>query len=330
MSYRIRLQPSGRHFLAEAGETVLEAALRHGVPLDYNCSSGTCGRCRAQLLEGQLGEVEFHDFVFSAAEKGQGWFLACRAHAGSDLTLAAAAAHSGDDIPPQRIATRVTKLERFDNGVAILHLRTPRTQTLRFLAGQAVMLTLESGSRRVAAIASCPCNGMLLQFHFRRQRGDPFLATLFQQVGRGTPVELYGPCGHFTLDESSNRPLLLIAEDTGFAPLRSLLEHALALELSQPIRLLRLAGPGGHYLDNLCRAWQDAIDNVSYRPLPRADGDYRLLRQQVDAWLAQNAPADIYLAGTPLLYAALGRYAAAGHRVYRYVTGDASAPCSEA
>ena len=45
MTFDIQTQPGGRHFQAEAGETLLEAALRQGMVLSYGCRGGQCGSC---------------------------------------------------------------------------------------------------------------------------------------------------------------------------------------------------------------------------------------------------------------------------------------------
>ncbi len=50
MAYRITFTPSGREMLVEPGETILDAALREGIAVDYHCANGTCGDCRAQII----------------------------------------------------------------------------------------------------------------------------------------------------------------------------------------------------------------------------------------------------------------------------------------
>ena len=155
----------------------------------------------------------------------------------------------------------------------VLHLRTPRSQTLRFLAGQHVTLTFNGISARNKSIASCPCNGMIVQFHIRRVAGDTFSEYVFAQLQTKQQVTITGPDGDFVLDTNSRRPLIFIAYETGFAPLKSLIEHAISLDLSQPIHLYWAARhAGGHYLENHCRSWQDALDNFRYTAIV-SDGD---------------------------------------------------------
>jgi CDP-4-dehydro-6-deoxyglucose reductase len=81
-------------------------------------------------------------------------------------------------------------------------------------------------------------------------------------------VDIEGPLGDFILRADLIRPLMFIAYGTGFAPIKSLVEHALALDALEPLHLYWLAPTEqGIYLSNLCRAWADALDNFSFTPI---------------------------------------------------------------
>ena len=276
MSFKITILPSGREFFAEARETVLDAALRSGVALSYNCNNGTCGECKARVVSGSIGEVQFHDYTLTEAEKFQNYTLLCSTYPGSDMVLEAEEATGTHEIPLQSIPTRVAKLERLGTDYLVLHLRTPRTRTLRFFAGQYVRLNEPEEGAYELAIASCPCNGRDLEFHLERDRRDPVSRRVFEYWSVGQTVDLTGPYGEFTLDEDSRRPLLLVAEGTGFAPLKSIVEHAIALDLPQPMWLFWFTRRAeGHYLANFCRSLEYALDDFRYRPVtlsPGADG----------------------------------------------------------
>ena len=308
MGYRIRLLPSGREFVAEAQESLLEAALRSGVNLPYNCSGGSCGVCKARLVNGQPGAARFHDYSFSEVEKQNNYLLLCSVSAASDMELEV---HEIDDvhsIPHQRIATRVARLEPVGERFFILTLRTPRTQTLQFLAGQHVQLRIGDEYVCDAAIASCPCNGMYLQFHLLRHPPEGAVAAqAFARLRLNDVVEVNGPYGEFTLDEDSPRPIALVAQDVGFAAIKSLLEHGIALELSQPVDLFWLSTePEGHYLDNLCRSWSDALDNFRFHPLRMTGDNAAEAAAAVLARLPAPAQCDVYLSADAEVGMALG------------------------
>ena len=272
MSVSAHLKPSARTFTVEHGETLLEAGLRAGLALGYGCANGSCGKCKARVVTGSVSEVRFHDYVLSASEKHAGYTLLCCATALEDVEIEAGEADGVGDIEQQTIRARVHRLHTVGEEIMLLTVRTPRSQLLRFLSGQHVNLTVGSLMPRDVPIASCPCDGMNIQFHLRRAPGDPFVEQVFGTLKKSDEVMLEGPRGGFTLDPDSQRAILFLAYDTGFAPIHGLIEQAMNLEMPQAMHLCWTApGPGEHYLHNLCRSWADAFDNFTYHPLVGTD-----------------------------------------------------------
>jgi len=296
MGYTVEVSNSGHRFTVEQGDTLLEAALRSGINLRYGCSGGSCGECKARIISGELAEVKHHDYALSPQEQADNTVLLCSVVAGSDLVIEADEVHSPRDLPKQKITTKVVRPERIGD-VLLFQLRTPRSQRMQFLPGQHIQLSFESGERCDLSIGSCPCNGMLLQFHVRYRAGDPISEFLFKTMRHGDQVEIEGPYGEITLDGDSKRPLLMVAEGAGFAPIKSLIEQAINLDMEQPIRLFWLAEEGGHYLDNLCRSWELALDDFNYQALTVDEGNLAANVEQVVA--VMDAPVhDFYCAGS--------------------------------
>ena len=77
MSAHVTIQPSGHEFFVEGNDTLLEAALRNGVSLNYGCSNGNCGECKARVVSGEVKKVHAHDYVLKDAEKDAGVILLC-------------------------------------------------------------------------------------------------------------------------------------------------------------------------------------------------------------------------------------------------------------
>lgn len=271
-SWNVQLVPGNQHFRVEGEETVLEAALRAGVSISYGCSNGNCGDCRARILAGEVRKVRPHDYVFSEGEKMANHALMCSVTPVSDLVLQMDVADSPDQIPHQQIGTTVRGMERPHPQLLIVRLQTPRTRRLRFLAGQQVRLTAIDGAPPAThPLANCPCDDRNLMIHLDARADDAFTAHCFGHMRNGDTVQVEGPLGDFVLPDETPRPLLFIAANTGFAPIRSILEHVLAQESPERIDLVWMADETiGHYQDNLCRSWQDAMDNLRYHALPAA------------------------------------------------------------
>jgi CDP-4-dehydro-6-deoxyglucose reductase len=272
MAAQVRILPSGHEFFIEGSDSILEAGLRGGLALDYGCSNGNCGKCRAKVVSGQVKKICPHDYVLSETEKGLGYILTCSNTAVTDVVLEAEEALGSHDIPQQEIEIRVKKIERPDNRIIILHARTPRTRRLRFLAGQYLSLQFAGLPAQYCSIASCPCDDMNLQFHIPVIPGDPCSEQLAESIKANALISAAGPEGEFTLNEDSPRSVVFIAVNAGFGPIKSLIEHAMALDVAENLYLYWITTPGNsHYLGNLCRSWDDALDNFSYRALEATD-----------------------------------------------------------
>jgi CDP-4-dehydro-6-deoxyglucose reductase len=296
MSAQATVIPSGHEFFVEGAESILEAGLRGGLALNYGCSNGNCGLCKIRLVSGETRKIKHHDYSLSEAEKGIGYILGCSHTAVSDVMLEADEAQSINDIPSQTIPLRLKKIDQPNHEVLIVSTRTPRTSRLRFLAGQRATLSIDHVGSGFYPIASCPCDDMNLQFHIALDKQDPVSTYLAESARVNDQLTLEGPVGSFVLNENSPNPLVFIAEGIGFASIKGLIEHAMALDQAERIFLFWIADNEDiNYLNNLCRAWNDALDNFEYIPLKVASSED--LQDQMLQRLQANDPAsfDYYL-----------------------------------
>ena len=292
--------PPATIFEAEPSETLLQAGQRAGLNLGHNCANGSCGECRARLLSGVIAPFAHFDFRFSELEKQQGWFLLCSCRAVGDLVVEAQELDSAAEIPDQQVRAKVSRIERLQDDILQLTLRTPRSGGLHFLAGQSVALAFDDMQPKILPIASCPCDSIQLRFHLRRCAGDPFSEFAFDRLRKGSEVRLRGPCGDFTLDEASKRPLVFITWESGFAPVSSLIDHAIRKDVDRSIDLYWLSAiPHGHYLSNYCRAWRDVLDDFRYHSIDLVPAGTERLDHVVERILRVHtllADHDYYLA----------------------------------
>jgi CDP-4-dehydro-6-deoxyglucose reductase len=307
VSAQVTLRPSGHQFSVEGHDTLLQAGMRAGLKLNYGCGNGSCGMCKVRVIDGMVARTMHTDYALSDAEKSQGYVLAC-AHtaASAELTMETLEASGPDDIPQQQLVTQVRAVRELAPDTRLLHLQTPRSQRLRFLAGQSVTLGLPHGPaggdaalRDTLPIASCPCDDRNLHFFIARGDESPLARAAFAgQLRPGDAVTLWGPVGDFVLADGQ-RPLVFVACDTGFAPIKSLIEHALSLDAAPSLSLFWLATRAdGHFLANQCRAWSEALDLFEYALFNDADAAAGAV-QVVAAIRADlfDIDCDFYLAG---------------------------------
>ena len=301
-----KILPSGREFPSQGNQTLLEAGLQSGLALGYGCSNGNCGECLAKVISGEVRQIRHHDYMISEGEKCDGHVLMCCNSAVTNVVLEAPEAQNSDEIPRQHITARLRNIEFVNNDVALLHLKTPRSRRLRFLAGQRVQLGGGDLPVAVHSISSCPCDDMNLHFQIPRLANNEFSDFVFNHLKKGALIDINGPEGDFIFNESSNRSLVFIAWKTGFAPVRSLIEHGMALEVTNSMSLIWMAGSmKDRYQDNLCRSWQDAFDNFHYLPVDADPGDGTVNTESTLALLniksADLGNYDFYVAGNEAL-----------------------------
>ncbi|MBI3776950.1 MAG: 2Fe-2S iron-sulfur cluster binding domain-containing protein [Gammaproteobacteria bacterium] len=304
MTAHVRTQPAGHDFFVEGNDSLLDAGLRAGLALNYGCSDGRCGRCKARLLSGRVKPIGAGDRGLTDAEHHEHDILLCANTAVTDLVIETAEAAGPRDIEVQRSVAVVKNISHPTLDMTLLHLQTRPQQRLRFLAGQFFQLGLPNGSQAQHPGAGCPCDERNLYFHVRRD--GVFAQAVFAQLREGQTINIAGPYGEFALDQNSPRAVLFLAYGTGFAPIQGMIEHALALDNAPSLTLYWLAARAAdHYLDNLCRSWADALDNFHYTPVT-VPADLDPLSDAVQRIVAEY-PAlqdfDIYAAG-PAAFAA--------------------------
>jgi len=265
----------------------------------YGCEGGNCGKCLVRLVSGTTERIRHSDFVLSQSQKDRQQLLSCCHAASSDVVMEAVEIGSVSEIEEQTIDARVYRMDRLSESVMSLVLKTPRGQPLTFLAGQYVTLGINGVLTRNKSIASCPCDGLNLEVHVKNRLHDPFSEYVFKHLKKNQRVMISGPHGEFVLDDESDRALILIAFDTGFASIKSLLEHAIALEKEQSVKLYWIVTAGNQpYLENYCQSIVHALDNVSYHPELVAQRSVAAITQVLEKIVRQEPAirqSDVYL-----------------------------------
>ena len=246
-------------------------------------------------MSGEVKKVHAHDYVLKQADKDTGVILLCSYAPVGDVVVEANVA-GARDIPVQQLAAKVKSVEVFNPHMAALHILAPRSQRLRFLGGQSIEVSF-NGARGRYAIASCPCEDRHIEVQIPRRPGDAFAEALHGALKANDTVNVEGPFGEFVLDEDSPRPIIFLAFGAGFAPIKSLIQHAMSLELTESMDLHWLADAAGHYQDNLCRAWADALDNFAYAP-HEATADVEAVLQKLVIDYPDLHRFDVYAAGS--------------------------------
>jgi toluene monooxygenase electron transfer component len=228
----MRVQVNARnrafHFDADNGEKILYAGLRAQAGLPYECATGTCGTCKAKLVDGAIDDhwPEAPGRKFIKPERGE--FLMCQCAARGDVAIEVASfvypvdpgacrvgTLSGTVGTPRALTHDVVAIDvaldapcEFDAG-QFMALNAPGVRGMRGYS----MVNFDQPARR-------------LQFVVKKKPGGGFSEWLFSENVAGARIELVGPLGKATFHPGLAKNILCIAGGSGIAGMMSILARA--------------------------------------------------------------------------------------------------------
>jgi CDP-4-dehydro-6-deoxyglucose reductase len=312
MTFQVTVQPANLSFDVARDEAILPAAIRAGVGLPYGCRDGACGSCKSRLLEGRVIHGAHQSKALSPAEEESGWILTCCATPQTDCVVQARTVAGAGDYPPLKMPARVAALTRAAPDVVVMKLQLPATVAFKYRAGQYVEFILRDGARRSYSMANAPehlGNPPAIELHLRHMPGGKFTDHVFGAMKDKDILRVEGPFGSFFLREDSDKPIVLLASGTGFAPIKAIIEHLRSQGSTRPAVLYWGCR---HRADLYQHAWAvdaaAAMPNLRYVPVlsePRPEDDWRgrvgFVHRVVMADLPNLSAHEVYACGAPVM-----------------------------
>jgi NAD(P)H-flavin reductase/quinol-cytochrome oxidoreductase complex cytochrome b subunit len=266
--YHLLLRPDNRIIAVREGETLLDAGLREGVKLPFECRNGGCGVCKATLTYGSV-ELEAHQSgILSAEERAAGKILLCCATAASDVEIEYVPLETLGQLAVRTYVARVERMRKLSPDVMQVLLRLADGERLDFYAGQYINIFLDDGDKRSFSFATAPHEHTLIELHIRLIPGGKFTTHVFTQMRAGDSIRFEGPLGAFFLREDGRKPIIFVAGSTGFAPVKSMVEHAFHQGLKRSMILYwGVRRPEDLYLAVLPQQWQREHANFRFVPV---------------------------------------------------------------
>jgi NAD(P)H-flavin reductase/ferredoxin len=278
--------------------SVLDAALAAGWELPYSCLKGVCDSCRTPVVSGQTQP--------SAAPDGS--VLLCQARALTDLVIVPARVERRSATSRKTVRAKVYRIRWPADDVAILDLRFAAGIKVAFKAGQFLHVLMEGLEPRCFSMANAPRSSDGVQLHIRIVPGGVFSEKVLPTLAAGDEVALELPFGGFHLrDDVRDRRVVLVAGGTGFAPMQSILDDALARNPDRQFVLYWGARDetGLYALDQIER-WKRRFPNFSFVPVISGESEGHDMRKGFvhEAVLEDHlslAGCDVYVCGAPAL-----------------------------
>jgi CDP-4-dehydro-6-deoxyglucose reductase len=312
MSLTVTLKPAERSFTVDRDERILAAAIRQGIGLPYGCRDGACGSCKSRLLEGRVIHGAHQSKALSADEEAAGLILTCCATPQTDCVVEARSVPGAGEFPILKLPSRVLSIDKPTADVAVLKLQLPANQNLQYRAGQYVEFILRDGARRSYSMANAPHqlgSPPAIELHIRHMPGGKFTDHVFGAMKEKDILRVEGPFGSFFLRETSDKPMVLLASGTGFAPIKALIEHMEFKGITRPTVLYwGCRSKADLYLHEWAEAAAARLPHLRYVPVlsePKAEdgwtGRTGLVHQAVMADLPDLSGHQVYACGAPIM-----------------------------
>ena len=268
MTFQISVLPSGRSFTTNPGEAMLAAGIRQGIGLPYGCKDGACGSCKCKKLEGMVEHGPHQSKALSAEEEAEGFVLTCCGVPLSDVVLESRQVTEAGAFPIRKMPSRVAALERKSHDVMLVRLQLPANDPFVYHPGQYVEFILRDGARRSYSMANAPHHGPGVELHIRHMPGGKFTDHVFGLMKEKEIQRIEGPFGSFYLREDSDKPMVLLASGTGFAPIKALIEHLQFQNIQRPATLYWGGRrPEDLYMDDWVQAKLAEMPHLAYVPV---------------------------------------------------------------
>ncbi len=300
-SFQLTFSNNPQSIAIRTGETILDAGLRNGINLSYECRNGGCGLCLCTVAHGQVNPGPYQLNALTKVMLGNGQVLMCCATPLSDIAIEIPHDSSiAKQLDTVYVAT-VASIDRVSPNLIILNLTFPSGNKFEFSAGQYINFILDDGQRRAFSFANPPHQNNHIELHIRKIPNGLFTTLVFNELKVGDQLKFEGPFGKFKLNES-NLPIILIAGSTGFAPIKSIVEDAFYRKIERSMWLYwGVRNQEDFYRLDLLNQWQ--LEHPNFHAVP-------VLSEPIskDAWVGRQGLVHMaVLADFPNL---------SGHEVY--------------
>ena len=241
MAYRLTIEPLGESIEVEDGQTILDAALRHGIYLPHACCHGLCATCKVQVQDGEVDHGEASPFALMDFERDERKTLACCATLQSDVVIAADIDEDPDAriIPVRDFDGKIVRMDSLTPTIKGVHIQLE--EPIDFQAGQYINLEIPLQGGQVIrpfSLANPPSSTNSIELNVRVVAGGAGTGYIHQQLKAGDRIRLSGPYGRFFVRKSSAMPMIFMAGGSGLSSPQSMILDLLEAGCELPITLI--------------------------------------------------------------------------------------------
>mgnify|MGYP006093543303 CR=1 FL=1 len=258
MSYKVKILPSNIEFNADLETTVLDAALKENINIQYSCKNGDCETCLSEIITGSVIDKNGNSI-------SSGKILTCSTYPASDLSIETNYFPELSDIKKILSPCKVEDITFPLENIAILKLRLPPSIDFRYLSGQYLNLKYQGHSRSYS-IANSQKSSTLIELHISKIENGDFSKLIFNSIEKEKLMSIEGPLGTFFM-RSNTRQKILIAGGVGYAPMKAMIESFFESEMDENIFLYWGVSNSKYFYSNEMKRWDLEHENFNFIPV---------------------------------------------------------------
>ena len=197
-----------------------------------------------------------------------------------------------------------TEVKQLTDQIYRVRISPEQGKIFEFKGGQYLYLLMPDGKRIPLSIASAPEQKKFIELHIRLIPGHELAAEMLNLFNTAKRLHIEGPYGECFLKEGK-KDLVIIAGGTGFSPMKSLLESAIAQGTTRKLSLYLGAQTSSDlYQSTIVNSWQPGKCQFDYIPViaEREDewsGAIGLPHEIALSQLGENSPnCEFYVSGS--------------------------------
>ena len=258
-------------FQCAKDELLYDAAEKAGITLPISCKNGVCHVCRGELQSGSVITGGQNKAV-NASENGATDIMLCRTWPQSPCEIEVQSIYGPKELPVKKVACQVESIELSKAHVYQIQLTLPAGKSPDFFPGQYLSINLPM--RDAPAYFSIASRPSLRSIELHIQ-ADPHLASALEIVNflkaqqvQSSCVSISLPFGEACLHQVPSKNLILMAAGTGFAQMKSMIEHLQFIGYEHTISLYwAVRKSQDMYLKALAEEWEKQYSNFHFTPI---------------------------------------------------------------
>lgn len=164
---------------------------------------------------------------------------------------------------------QITRCELLTKDISRIFLQAPIDHRISYRAGQYIKILHPDQSISPMSIACAPQDITTIELHLHHPQENLQAIDLLRLIKTGNPLVLRGPYGVCTTEKLDlNHPIIFMANGTGFAPIKAIMEELINVKYLPRIHFYWSGASSEElYMQPLVQEWMMQIKQFKFTPV---------------------------------------------------------------